>query len=162
MLIIEITDIRVLEDNSPIPKVSTSGKASIISRMAKMGQSILPKIPLPSTTDSEDTEVYYCLLLIIYIHKSDNYSSKYCLNLRDAILFCRMMYLISLLVTKRLVIVYRLFMRVNFPICKNNIYCVRLIKRKQFCRRRICRTNKRKKRKPTLRKLRNRKQKCLQ
>lgn len=36
----------------------TSGKASIISRMAKMGQSILPKIPTSTTTDSEDTEVY--------------------------------------------------------------------------------------------------------
>ncbi|XP_032682871.1 FK506-binding protein 15 isoform X2 [Odontomachus brunneus] len=56
MLIIEITDIQVPEDNSFIPNVSTSGKASIISRMAKMGQSILPKIPVPLTTDSEDTE----------------------------------------------------------------------------------------------------------
>ncbi|XP_018045984.1 PREDICTED: FK506-binding protein 15 isoform X1 [Atta colombica] len=56
MLIIEITDIRVQEENSPIPKNLTSGKAAIISRMAKMGQSILPKMPLPSTTDSEDTE----------------------------------------------------------------------------------------------------------
>lgn len=56
MLIIEITDIRVQEENPPAPK-SSSGKASIISRMAKMGQSILPKMPLPSTTDSEDTEV---------------------------------------------------------------------------------------------------------
>lgn len=64
MLIIEITDIRVPEDNSSISKVSTSGKASIISRMAKMGQSILPKIPLPSTTDSEDTEVLGLFLLI--------------------------------------------------------------------------------------------------
>lgn len=61
MLIIEITDIRAPEDHSS--KVSTSGKASIISRMAKMGQSILPKLPLPSTTDSEDTEVS---LLFIY------------------------------------------------------------------------------------------------
>ncbi|XP_071633016.1 FK506-binding protein 15 isoform X1 [Temnothorax longispinosus] len=56
MLIIEITDIRVQEENSPAPKSSTSDKAAIISRMAKMGQSILPKMPLPSTTDSEDTE----------------------------------------------------------------------------------------------------------
>ncbi|KAG5326209.1 FKB15 protein, partial [Acromyrmex heyeri] len=56
MLIIEITDIRVQEENSPTPKNLTSGKAAIISRMAKMGQSILPKMPLPSTTDSEDTE----------------------------------------------------------------------------------------------------------
>ncbi|EFN85323.1 hypothetical protein EAI_16007 [Harpegnathos saltator] len=56
MLIIEIIDIQVPEDDLSVPKVSTSGKASIISRMAKMGQSILPKMPLPSTTDSEDTE----------------------------------------------------------------------------------------------------------
>ncbi|KYQ60611.1 hypothetical protein ALC60_00236 [Trachymyrmex zeteki] len=56
MLIIEITDIRVQEENSSIPKNLTSGNPAIISRMAKMGQSILPKMPLPSTTDSEDTE----------------------------------------------------------------------------------------------------------
>ncbi|GAB1866012.1 FK506-binding protein 15 [Camponotus japonicus] len=56
MLIIEITDIRILEENLPTLKTSTSGKASIISRMAKMGQPILPKMTLPSTTDSEDTE----------------------------------------------------------------------------------------------------------
>jgi len=58
MLIIEITDIRILEENLPTLKTSTSGKASIISRMAKMGQPILPKMTLPSTTDSEDTEVF--------------------------------------------------------------------------------------------------------
>lgn len=58
MLIIEITDIRIPEENLPTPKISTSGKAAIISRMAKMGQSILPKVTLPSTTDSEDTEVF--------------------------------------------------------------------------------------------------------
>ncbi|XP_050445931.1 FK506-binding protein 15 isoform X2 [Cataglyphis hispanica] len=56
MLIIEVTDIRIPEENVPISKISTSGKAAIISRMAKMGQSILPKMALPSTTDSEDTE----------------------------------------------------------------------------------------------------------
>lgn len=56
MLIIEITDIRIPEENLPTLKTSTSGKASIISRMAKMGQPILPKMTLPSTTDSEDTE----------------------------------------------------------------------------------------------------------
>ncbi|KAL6267771.1 hypothetical protein P5V15_000840 [Pogonomyrmex californicus] len=56
MLIIEVTDIRMQEENIPSSKSSTSGKAAIISRMAKMGQSILPKMPLPSTTDSEDTE----------------------------------------------------------------------------------------------------------
>ncbi|KAM0731858.1 FK506-binding protein 15 [Formica fusca] len=56
MLIIEVTDIKIPEENVPIPKILTSGKAAIISRMAKMGQSILPKMTLPSTTDSEDTE----------------------------------------------------------------------------------------------------------
>ncbi|XP_070151987.1 FK506-binding protein 15 isoform X2 [Polyergus mexicanus] len=56
ILIIEVTDIKIPEENVPIPKILTSGKAAIISRMAKMGQSILPKITLPSTTDSEDTE----------------------------------------------------------------------------------------------------------
>ncbi|XP_012536637.1 FK506-binding protein 15 isoform X7 [Monomorium pharaonis] len=56
MLIIEITDIREQEKDPLVPKNSTSGKAAIISRMAKMGQSILPKMSLPSTTDSEDTE----------------------------------------------------------------------------------------------------------
>lgn len=56
MLIIEITDIQIQEENSSAPKSSMSEKAAIISRMAKMGQSILPKMPLPSTTDSEDTE----------------------------------------------------------------------------------------------------------
>lgn len=58
MLIIEVTDIKIPEENVPIPKILTSGKAAIISRMAKMGQSILPKMTLPSTTDSEDTEVF--------------------------------------------------------------------------------------------------------
>lgn len=66
MLIIEITDIRVQEENSSIPKNLTSGKAAIISRMAKMGQSILPKMPLPSTTDSEDTEVLILIFLYFY------------------------------------------------------------------------------------------------
>ncbi|XP_012230051.1 FK506-binding protein 15 [Linepithema humile] len=56
MLIIEIMDIRVPEENPPASKSSTSEKAAIISRMAKMGQSILPKMPVLSTTDSEDTE----------------------------------------------------------------------------------------------------------
>lgn len=67
MLIIEVTDIRVQEDNSSSPKSSMSEKAAIISRMAKMGQSILPKMPLPSTTDSEDTEV-----LIFFIISTTN------------------------------------------------------------------------------------------
>lgn len=66
MLIIEVTDIRIPEENVPISKISTSGKAAIISRMAKMGQSILPKMALPSTTDSEDTEVF--LFTYLYSH----------------------------------------------------------------------------------------------
>jgi len=65
MLIIEITDIRVQKENTLASKSSTSGKAAIISRMAKMGQSILPKIPLPSTTDSEDTEVLILTFSIV-------------------------------------------------------------------------------------------------
>lgn len=57
MLIIEITDIR--KENLPVSRTSSiSEKASIISRMAKMGQSILPKRSLSSATDSEDTEVF--------------------------------------------------------------------------------------------------------
>jgi len=65
MLIIEITDIRVQKENPLASKSSTSGKAAIISRMAKMGQSILPKMPLPSTTDSEDTEVLLLTFSIV-------------------------------------------------------------------------------------------------
>lgn len=73
MLIIEVTDIKIPEENVPIPKILTSGKAAIISRMAKMGQSILPKMTLPSTTDSEDTEVFiftfsYFVLLNFSLH----------------------------------------------------------------------------------------------
>ncbi|KAL0114545.1 hypothetical protein PUN28_011680 [Cardiocondyla obscurior] len=58
MLIIEIIDIQIQEETLPVslPKSLASEKAAIISRVAKMGQSILPKIPLHSTTDSEDTE----------------------------------------------------------------------------------------------------------
>ncbi|XP_017877555.1 FK506-binding protein 15-like [Ceratina calcarata] len=55
LLEIEITDIQTPETTTYTHKVS-SGKASIISRMAKMGQSILPKIPTSTTTDSDDTE----------------------------------------------------------------------------------------------------------
>ncbi|XP_020294017.1 FK506-binding protein 15 [Pseudomyrmex gracilis] len=55
MLMIEIIDVRTSEESPPTSKTS-SGRAAIISRMAKMGQSILPKMPLLSTTDSEDTE----------------------------------------------------------------------------------------------------------
>ncbi|KAF7997232.1 hypothetical protein HCN44_005509 [Aphidius gifuensis] len=52
---IEIVDIIKSEEESiPSPKLPVpGGKAALISRMAKMGQSILPKV---STTDSEDTE----------------------------------------------------------------------------------------------------------
>ncbi|XP_063973348.1 FK506-binding protein 15-like [Diachasmimorpha longicaudata] len=38
------------------PKPTSAGKASLILRMAKMGQSMLPKVPTSTTTDSEDTE----------------------------------------------------------------------------------------------------------
>lgn len=56
---IEIVDIVKNEEKNPPafkPAVS-SGKAAILSRMAKMGQSMLPKVPTSTTTDSEDTEV---------------------------------------------------------------------------------------------------------
>ncbi|CAK9813459.1 FK506-binding protein 15 [Anthophora plagiata] len=56
LLEIEIVDIQTPEETNRCPKIG-SGKASIISRMAKMGQSILPKLPSSSTTESEDTEV---------------------------------------------------------------------------------------------------------
>ncbi|XP_017760441.1 PREDICTED: FK506-binding protein 15-like [Eufriesea mexicana] len=52
-IILEVEIIQILEETDHLHK-SPSGKASIISRMAKMGQSILPK--LPTSTDSEDTE----------------------------------------------------------------------------------------------------------
>lgn len=57
---IEIIDIQAPEETSYTHK-TTSGKASIISRMAKMGQSMLPRIPTSTTTDSEDTEVFRIL-----------------------------------------------------------------------------------------------------
>lgn len=66
MLIIEIIDVRVQEEKSPAPKSSTSEKAAIISRMARMGQSILPKMPTLSTTDSEDTEVIFFIIPAIH------------------------------------------------------------------------------------------------
>lgn len=53
LLEVEIINIQTSEE-AHLHKIS-SDKASIISRMAKMGQSILPKLP-SSTTDSEDTE----------------------------------------------------------------------------------------------------------
>ncbi|KAK0179286.1 hypothetical protein PV327_005051 [Microctonus hyperodae] len=55
---IEITDIARPEP-AQMPSsnlITSSGKASIISRMARMGQSILPKLPSSTATDSEDTE----------------------------------------------------------------------------------------------------------
>ncbi|XP_078032729.1 FK506-binding protein 15 isoform X1 [Augochlora pura] len=55
ILEIEIVDIQPREEVTQSHKV-TYDKASILSRMAKMGQSILPKIPVSTTTDSEDTE----------------------------------------------------------------------------------------------------------
>ncbi|XP_034171110.1 FK506-binding protein 15 isoform X1 [Osmia lignaria lignaria] len=56
ILEIEIIDIQSQQEATNLHKV-TSGKASIISRMAKMGQSMfVPKIPTSTTTDSEDTE----------------------------------------------------------------------------------------------------------
>lgn len=54
---IEIIDIKKPGDVIPSPKVPVpGGKANLISRMAKMGQSILPKVPASTTTDSEDTD----------------------------------------------------------------------------------------------------------
>nr|XP_012138986.1 PREDICTED: FK506-binding protein 15 isoform X2 [Megachile rotundata] len=56
ILEIEIIDIQKQQESTNSHKV-TSGKASIISRMAKMGQSMfVPKLPTSTTTDSEDTE----------------------------------------------------------------------------------------------------------
>lgn len=62
---IEITDIQIPEETVQLHK-TTSGKASIISRMAKMGQSMLPRIPTATTTDSEDTEVFKISLDLLY------------------------------------------------------------------------------------------------
>lgn len=61
IMVIEVMDIVRSEDKNPVsikPTIST-GKASILSRMAKMGQSMLPKVPTSTTTDSEDTEVQF-------------------------------------------------------------------------------------------------------
>ncbi|XP_017789919.1 PREDICTED: FK506-binding protein 15-like [Habropoda laboriosa] len=55
LLDIEIVDVQTPEETSHSQKIG-SGKASIISRMAKMGQSILPKLPTSATAESEDTE----------------------------------------------------------------------------------------------------------
>lgn len=46
---------KIPDTKSPI----SSSKAAIISRMAKMGQSILPKTSISTTTDSDDTEVCF-------------------------------------------------------------------------------------------------------
>ena len=51
---VQVVDIQTSGETAHLHKIP-SGKASIISRMAKMGQSILPKLP-STTTDSEDTE----------------------------------------------------------------------------------------------------------
>ncbi|XP_076477424.1 uncharacterized protein LOC117163417 isoform X2 [Bombus vancouverensis nearcticus] len=51
---VQVADIQTSGETAHLHKIP-SGKASIISRMAKMGQSILPKLP-STTTDSEDTE----------------------------------------------------------------------------------------------------------
>lgn len=58
VLEIEIMNIqRAKEMKIPEAESSiSSSKASIISRMAKMGQSILPKTSISTTTDSDDTE----------------------------------------------------------------------------------------------------------
>ena len=61
LLEIEVVDIINRKANkSPEatkPPIPLGNKASILSRMAKMGQSMLPKVPNSTTTDSEDTEV---------------------------------------------------------------------------------------------------------
>jgi len=64
MLIIEITDIRVQKENPLASKSSTSGKAAIISRMAKMGQSILPKMPLNNCSCSMRCRIKLIIVLI--------------------------------------------------------------------------------------------------
>ncbi|XP_043477100.1 FK506-binding protein 15 isoform X1 [Leptopilina heterotoma] len=58
VLEIEIINIQRAKEMK-IPEAESlisSSKASIISRMAKMGQSILPKTSISTTTDSDDTE----------------------------------------------------------------------------------------------------------
>ncbi|XP_035730579.1 FK506-binding protein 15-like isoform X2 [Vespa mandarinia] len=53
---IEVTNIQESDEQYSLSKPTVSGKASLLSRMAKMGQSILPKMQTSTTTDSEDTE----------------------------------------------------------------------------------------------------------
>ncbi|XP_046590694.1 FK506-binding protein 15 isoform X1 [Neodiprion lecontei] len=59
-IIMEIEVVSILAKAEPLLQTTktpdVSQKATIISRMAKMGQSILPKLPTSTTTDSEDTE----------------------------------------------------------------------------------------------------------
>lgn len=55
---IEVTNIQESDEQYSLSKPTVSGKASLLSRMAKMGQSILPKMQTSTTTDSEDTEVF--------------------------------------------------------------------------------------------------------
>lgn len=62
ILEIEIIDILPQEEITHLNKIA-SDKMSILSRMAKMGQSILPKTPTSTTTDSEDTEVFRIFLV---------------------------------------------------------------------------------------------------
>lgn len=56
---IEVVSLFTRDELSPpiVKPPEISQKATIISRMAKMGQSILPKLPPSTTTDSDDTEV---------------------------------------------------------------------------------------------------------
>ncbi|KAI4497360.1 hypothetical protein M0802_007607 [Mischocyttarus mexicanus] len=54
---IEVMNIQEPEEQFTLSKPIVSGKALLLSRMAKMGQSILPKVQTSTTTDSEDTEV---------------------------------------------------------------------------------------------------------
>ncbi|XP_015603765.1 FK506-binding protein 15 [Cephus cinctus] len=53
---LEIELIKIFPPKEEVSKPPASGKAAILSRMAKMGQSILPKLSTSTTTDSEDTE----------------------------------------------------------------------------------------------------------
>ncbi|XP_046416306.1 FK506-binding protein 15-like isoform X2 [Neodiprion fabricii] len=59
-IIMEIEVVSIVAKAEPLLQTTktpdVSQKATIISRMAKMGQSILPKLPTSTTTDSEDTE----------------------------------------------------------------------------------------------------------
>lgn len=56
MMEIEVVNVQESEETYSVSKPVVTGKALLMSRMAKMGQSILPKMPVSTTTDSEDTE----------------------------------------------------------------------------------------------------------